>query len=152
RTGLADGNIWMVQLFSNVPWIYNEAGGVSSGGTGAAAGGLSNEDKQKYATGLINSVKKAVPANPAAAGSCTKGNWSETVKKFAWPQYYKPTYCPSTPDYQKATLAARQRILDHNSDSRKPDDYIGFSCTSGGVTYYAVDCGAFVTRLFRDSG
>lgn len=54
--GLAGGNIWIVQLLSKVPWIYNEAGGNSPGMVG-----LNNADKQRYATGLIAAVKRCVP-------------------------------------------------------------------------------------------
>jgi N-acetylmuramoyl-L-alanine amidase len=53
---LPAGNIWMVQLLSKVPWIYNEAGGNSAG-----LSSLSAADKQKYADGLVNSVKACVP-------------------------------------------------------------------------------------------
>ena len=54
--GLAAGNIWIVQLLSKVPWIYNEAGGNSAG-----LSSLSAADKQKYATGLVNSIRACVP-------------------------------------------------------------------------------------------
>lgn len=54
--GLAGGNIWMVQLLSKVPWIYNEAGGNSIGVVG-----LNEADKQRYATGLVAAVKRCVP-------------------------------------------------------------------------------------------
>jgi N-acetylmuramoyl-L-alanine amidase len=54
--GLAPGNIWIVQLRSQVPWIYNEAGGNSAGQVG-----LSQADKQRYADGLVNSILACVP-------------------------------------------------------------------------------------------
>jgi N-acetylmuramoyl-L-alanine amidase len=54
--GLQAGNIWIVQLLSNVPWIYNEAGGSSSG-----MSGLNSADMQRYAFGLVASVKICVP-------------------------------------------------------------------------------------------
>jgi N-acetylmuramoyl-L-alanine amidase len=53
--GLAAGNIWMVQLLSHVPWIYNEAGGNSPG-----MSGLDTADKQKYADGLVAGVEHCV--------------------------------------------------------------------------------------------
>ena len=54
--GLAPGNIWIVQLLSHVPWIYNEAGGNSAGRSG-----LDAHDEQRYADGLVASVEHCVP-------------------------------------------------------------------------------------------
>ena len=54
--GLPAGNIWMVQLLSTVPWIYNEAGGNSAGQSG-----LNSSDKERYADGLVASVEACVP-------------------------------------------------------------------------------------------
>ena len=54
--GLDAGNIWIVQLLSHVPWIYNEAGGNSAG-----MSGLNAADKRKYAAGLVASVEHCLP-------------------------------------------------------------------------------------------
>lgn len=54
--GLATGDIWTVQLLSHVPWIYNEAGGNSSGRSG-----LDSADKHAYAAGLVAAVERCVP-------------------------------------------------------------------------------------------
>jgi N-acetylmuramoyl-L-alanine amidase len=54
--GLAAGNIWMVQLLSHVPWVYDEAGGNSAGRIGLSAG-----DKRKYANALVAAVERCVP-------------------------------------------------------------------------------------------
>lgn len=54
--GLAPGNIWLVQLLSHVPWIYNEAGGNSAG-----MSGLDARDEQRYADGLVAGVEHSVP-------------------------------------------------------------------------------------------
>ena len=54
--GLPAGDMWMVQLLSDVPWIYNESGGNSAG-----MSGLDSSDKQKYAQGLVDSVERCVP-------------------------------------------------------------------------------------------
>lgn len=54
--GLAAGNIWMVQLLSHVPWIYNESGGNSPG-----MSGLSPHDEQRYADGLVAGVEHCLP-------------------------------------------------------------------------------------------
>jgi N-acetylmuramoyl-L-alanine amidase len=56
--GLAGGNIWMVQLLSHVPWIYNEAGGNSPG-----RAGLNAADKQRYVDGLVAGVEHCVPVS-----------------------------------------------------------------------------------------
>jgi N-acetylmuramoyl-L-alanine amidase len=54
--GLPAGNIWIVQLLSDVPWIYNEAGGNSAGMVG-----LNSADKHTYAAGLVAGVEACVP-------------------------------------------------------------------------------------------
>ncbi|SHG32837.1 N-acetylmuramoyl-L-alanine amidase [Jatrophihabitans endophyticus] len=54
--GLAGGNMWMVQLLSRVPWIYNEAGGNSRGRVGLTAA-----DRRTYAQALVRSVEACVP-------------------------------------------------------------------------------------------
>ena len=54
--GLAPGNIWIVQLLSKVPWIYNEAGGNSAGRSG-----LDSADQHTYARGLVAGVEHSVP-------------------------------------------------------------------------------------------
>lgn len=54
--GLQAGNIWIVQLLSHVPWIYNEAGGNSAGRVG-----LSSADQQRYANGIVAGIARCVP-------------------------------------------------------------------------------------------
>jgi N-acetylmuramoyl-L-alanine amidase len=54
--GLQGGDIWIVQLLSHVPWIYNEAGGNSAG-----MAGLDQADKLTYANGLVESVEACLP-------------------------------------------------------------------------------------------
>ncbi len=53
--GLAPGNIWLVQLLSHVPWIYNESGGNSSGQSG-----LDSADQHTYADGLVAAVEHCI--------------------------------------------------------------------------------------------
>jgi N-acetylmuramoyl-L-alanine amidase len=55
--GLQSGDMWIVQLLSKVPWIYNEAGGNSAGMVG-----LSSTDEHRYAAGLVAAVEACVPA------------------------------------------------------------------------------------------
>ena len=54
--GLPAGNIWLVQLLSDVPWVYNEAGGNSAGRSG-----LSAADERTYADGLVAGVEHCIP-------------------------------------------------------------------------------------------
>jgi N-acetylmuramoyl-L-alanine amidase len=54
--GLDPGDMWIVQLLSHVPWIYNEAGGNSAG-----LSGLNATDKSKYANGLVSAVEHCIP-------------------------------------------------------------------------------------------
>lgn len=56
--GLPAGNMWLVQLLSKVPWIYNEVGGNSAGRLG-----LSAADERNYATALVRSIEKCVPTS-----------------------------------------------------------------------------------------
>ncbi len=53
--GLAGGDIWMVQLLSHVPWIYNESGGNSAGQSG-----LNSSDRSTYADALVASVEHCI--------------------------------------------------------------------------------------------
>ena len=48
--GLAPGNLPIVQLFSKVPWIYNEAGAPQNA-----------SDKERYAQSLFNGIVACVP-------------------------------------------------------------------------------------------
>lgn len=54
--GLPAGNIWLVQLLSKVPWIYNESGGNSAGRSG-----LDRADRRTYARALVAAVERCVP-------------------------------------------------------------------------------------------
>lgn len=53
--GLAPGNLPIVQLFAEVPWIYNEAGAPQN-----------KNDKERYAQSLFNSIVKCVPIEEPA--------------------------------------------------------------------------------------
>jgi hypothetical protein len=53
--GLAPGNIWLVQLLSRVPWIYNESGGNSAGRSG-----LNAADENSYADALVSAVEACI--------------------------------------------------------------------------------------------
>ncbi|MBX4197624.1 hypothetical protein KW801_03675, partial [Candidatus Saccharibacteria bacterium] len=62
-----------------------------------------------------------------------------TAINYAWPDYHPPNYCKEKPSYVAAMAAAS-----------KNGEYLGGTCTIGG-TWVGVDCGAFVTRVMRDS-
>lgn len=53
---LPGGDIWMVQLLSRVPWIYNEAGGNSAGRIG-----LDSADQNTYADAIVAGVERCLP-------------------------------------------------------------------------------------------
>lgn len=125
------GDLSLVQLWSDtVPWVYNEIGG---------RGGLSPEQKQKYATGIINGIKSAVPSNGTGTGDCSSGSGQgggdvvATALNYAWPDYRGPGYTERKPEYATAIDKAKSE-----------GQYIG-GCNG-------VDCGAFTTRVFIDSG
>lgn len=134
----ATGNISIVQLFSTVPWIYNEVG-------------QTGIDLNKYAdgiaTGIINSLGSSSPGTPTPAtstsgcipssGGAVTGDLASTVLAYAWPDYHAPQYLDRMPAYAEAvTQASRSGI------------YVGGSV--GGVA--GIDCGGFVTLLMINSG
>ena len=71
----------------------------------------------------------------AVAGDAVK-----TAINYAWPDYHPPPYCREKSSYKQAIEAAADR-----------GEYTGGTCTIGG-TWVGVDCGAFITRVMRDSG
>jgi len=71
------GNIPMVMLFATVPWIYNEAGG-------------KNFDKEKYALGIYNAIKKAVPSDGSKLGGSGDTSASCVITKVGDPKVSPP--------------------------------------------------------------
>lgn len=139
------GSIWMVQLFSTVPWIYNEAGGHSAG-----MSGLSDADKQKYAKGLIDGIEAAVPrrqgdngaASTTQTSDCAQNNGnaqgiSAQAERLAWPQGgHGPFKSDATALYQQ--VEPSKGGAGFASDAA---DDLPFS-----------DCGVFVATTMRSSG
>ena len=84
-------NITLVQLWSKVPWIYLEAGADASK-VGLASGGITDAQKEIYATGIINGVVASIPpgsgtANTTDCGGSGSGNASSIVDwalNLAW--------------------------------------------------------------------
>ena len=58
RPPLEPGNLALVQLLSDVPWVYNEMGAKTRGSTTRA---MSIASETAYATGLLRGVEAAVP-------------------------------------------------------------------------------------------
>jgi hypothetical protein len=79
----------------------------------------------------------------SSSGGCSSGAVAgsivQTAINYAWPDYHKPDYCREKPSYQAAIEVASGK-----------GEYVGGTCTIGG-TWVGVDCGAFVTRVMRDS-
>jgi N-acetylmuramoyl-L-alanine amidase len=139
------GTISMVQLFADVPWVYNEIG------SGPNNQGLTASQRTAYATGLYNGIKKALDSSggtstPAATGStgssgsgckseASTGTLSDTVKAYAWPDYHPAPYIERMPAWAEV------------ADDPKTH-YVGG--TVNGVK--GIDCGGFVTTTIRDSG
>lgn len=126
RAGLEPGNIPMVQLFSKTPWVYNEE--------------KMPFNKNKYAQGLENAIKKVLgsggdSAPSAAPTGCSSGavpgDLLKTVKNYAWPDY-SSTKTEPVPEFKQAIDSAQAQ-----------GQYVGDKYT---------DCGGFVTRAMIDSG
>jgi hypothetical protein len=58
RAPLEPGNLAIVQLLADVPWVYNEMGALTGGSTTTR---LSLDAETGYATGLLDGVEAAVP-------------------------------------------------------------------------------------------
>jgi N-acetylmuramoyl-L-alanine amidase len=141
RAGLEPGNIPMVQLFSKVPWVYNEVG---------AKGNLSAGQKDEYAKGIVNGVEKSIPVSADAgttpqpggncAGGAVSGNAVQTALNYAWANNRGDPYCKEKPAYKTAIDAAKAA-----------GQYTGAPCNTDS-SLAGVDCGGFVTRVMIDSG
>jgi N-acetylmuramoyl-L-alanine amidase len=136
----ATGNISIVQLFSKVPWVYNEAG-------------QDTLDLKKYAEGVTNAIEKSLGDAKGEEGAAegkneeeatftgcsddgaVTGDLIETVKKYAWPDYRGPGFVKPKPAYAQAI---------DKSDKDK--------IYNGGLRYNGIDCGGFVTLAMIYSG
>lgn len=164
RKGLSPGNLSIVQLFSKVPWVYNEAGqtgfngdiyargiaeGIMKAVEPAGSRTLQASRDQKAGQSIASSLRSffsptasAQEANiQTSSGDCSgaaSGSAVQTAINYAWPTYRNSSQNPTEkkPVYEQANLAAKA--------ARK---YTGDTCFGGGV-----DCGAFVTRVMQDSG
>ena len=67
REGLWGGNLPVISLIADTPWVYNEFGSVAGGG----AHGISTAEKARYVDGLSAGILAGLTASPqcAVAGS-----------------------------------------------------------------------------------
>lgn len=160
RAGLSGGNLSIVQLFSKVPWVYNETGqtgfnsdvyakgiaeGIMKAVKPASTGTLQASRDERAGRSIASSLRSffsptasAQDATQASSGDCSgaaSGNAVQTAINYAWPTYHAPPYTTLKPSYEAAVKAAQ-----------KAGKYVG------GGTNPGVDCGGFVTRVMQDSG
>ncbi len=133
------GNIPNVMLFSNTPWVYNEAGGIGF-----------NSDI--YAKGIADGIMAAVPTAGGASGATSEcGN--STIGG--------PVGACITPDgaakavggdiVQTALLYAwPDKGHGKNKDDAKPEYQAAKEACNPGGEYS--DCGRFVSTVMRASG
>ena len=140
RDGLSPGNIPLVQLFSNVPWVYNEVG----------ANGITPDQLQQYETGLLNGIEKSVPlagGNRSGSTSCGGGE-IQTAIGLAWPQPWKDdknTASEKRKYPQTPTAAYVSAMQKYN-----PGVYDAKAAVGSGR--WGDDCGIFVSTVMRASG
>ncbi len=120
----ATGNISIVQLFSKVPWVYNEAG---------QTGLNTNKYADGVARGIISALGQSDAGSSATCGG--GGDLIGTLQEYAWPEYHAAPYLKRTDAWAKV------------ADDPK-SHYVGGSVS--GVK--GIDCGGFVTMLVRNSG
>jgi N-acetylmuramoyl-L-alanine amidase len=144
---LDPGNLGIVQLFANVPWVYMEAGGNSAGRTG-----LNDGDKKKYAEGIIAGVEKSVKpgqATDTGSGDCSGdvtgggGGVSSIVDmalQLAWSYPYGANSKYDSDNKRTSSLTPKP---EYASAAKKYDSRSGMQIA---------DCGVFVATVMRASG
>ncbi|HSX36670.1 MAG TPA: N-acetylmuramoyl-L-alanine amidase [Patescibacteria group bacterium] len=68
------GNLAMVQMFSNVPWVYNEIGAAPKGKF------VSDTNLKKYAQGVIKGIEASVPSTGNEDGTQGSATTSGDIK------------------------------------------------------------------------
>ena len=145
REGIEPGNIPLVQLFANVPWIYLEAGG------GASNQGLDQGQKDIYAKAIVAGVQKSVPADSTgnlgqvdecsdsgvAGEAASTGNIVATALKLAWEV-----------DGHDGQLSRDQAKKEYQTAF--DEFYLKLGGSTGQNPYS--DCGVFVGTTMRASG
>ena len=97
RPPLEPGNLALVQLFANVPWVYNEMGAKTGGSTTKA---MSISSETGYAKGLLLGIEASMPLDagrvdqPSAGAkglrSCLVHRVEPRSGTFTRPQRYLP--------------------------------------------------------------
>lgn len=100
-------------------------------------GGLDGVDT-RFGAFTIYSLLGGMGSSAGCSGAVA-GNEVQTAINYAWSEYHPPNYCKEKESYKSAIEAASSN-----------GEYVGGTCTIDG-TWIGVDCGAFVTRVMRDS-
>ncbi len=97
RAPLEPGNLALVQLLADVPWVYNEAGAKVGGSTTKA---MSIEAETAYAMGLLRGIEASVPlsegtvAQPSDGANSVRGCLVKQVEpspgNYTRPKRYLP--------------------------------------------------------------
>lgn len=130
----ATGNISIVQLFSNIPWIYNEAG-------------QSSLNKDDYAKGITGGIVKALGNSESTSAGSTGGSDGCADGTTATSDFASTVKAYAHPDYRKAPFHERMPAWAKVADDPK-SHFVGGSVA--GVK--GIDCGGFVTMTLRNSG
>jgi hypothetical protein len=102
-------------------------------------GGLDGVDTRFGAFTIYSRLGGAAADNDCSSGpGAVSGNLMQTILNYAWPEYHQPNYVKEKEAYKLAILQARSR-----------GEYTGGDYDADHV---GIDCGAFVTRVMRDSG
>lgn len=136
----ATGNISIVQLFSKVPWVYNEVGqtgiNLDKYAEGISNGIISALGEPDSGTTTTTTTTASTPTTcETGSTSVAPGDLSALVKSYAWPDYHPKPYTTPKKTYKDAYEKARSEGI-----------YIG------GIDYPGIDCGGFVTLLMINSG
>jgi N-acetylmuramoyl-L-alanine amidase len=140
RPGLAGGDIPLIMLFSDTPWIYLEKKSSDSG--------LSKKQKDDYAESIYKSITSSLPISnntSQAVEGCKTGSSEESgsildkVTEYAWEDGRK---------VGSNSGGAKDAYKDASEKAKKDGKYVGF--LSGNPGNYT-DCGAFITRVMQNS-
>ncbi len=143
-------NTTLVQLWSEVPWIYLEAGADASK-DGHAVGGLTEAQKKIYAKGIIDGVVASLPPGTGGTDSngcnndnsendgAVSGDLVNTALNLAW---------------DKSVVIPKDKYTDSYGKSAAKPAYVKAFDKYNGETASAgyTDCGKFVATVVRSSG
>ncbi len=173
------GNIWTVQYFSTVPWIYSEIG------AGNTDNNISADQITKYANAIVDGAKAYVPALTASAATAAAttastvsdcgtgpvtGNRIQTALNLAWTNQADIDRIKTAQQVAHAAVGScrgrnmqqcGQAKADHGGLIRKVDATTAYQATltqynpsaaSDGAEWGFSDCGDFVAAVVRSSG